>query len=161
MGLRDLMSRLPTGVTVVCARVGEDIQGLTVGAFCSLSLDPPLVLICVRKAGSSHDFIERAGSFAVSILGEGQEWLASRFADDTVAPPERLDGVEYVSRATGAPVLTDAVGWVDCELVAIHPGGDHSIFVGAIHTGAYDPDRAPLVFFDRRYLALGQAEPTA
>ena len=152
------MSRLPTGVTVVCARVGEDTQGLTVGAFCSLSLEPPLVLICVRKAGSSHDFILRAGSFSVSILGEGQEWVAQRFADESIAPPERLDGVETVHRATGAPVLLDSAGWVDCELVATHPGGDHSIFVGAIHAGGFDPERAPLVFFDRKYLTVEQTK---
>ncbi len=152
------MSRLPTGVTVVCARVGEETQGLTVGAFCSLSLEPPLVLICVRKAGSSHDFIQRAGSFSVSVLAEGQEWLARRFSDEGLVPPDRLEGVDTVNRVTGAPVLLDAAAWVDCELVAVHPGGDHSIFVGAIHAGGFEPERSPLVFFDRRFLSVGQPE---
>ncbi len=158
---RTVMSRMPTGVTVVWAGVGEEAQGLTVGSFCSVSLEPPLVLICLRQDSSSHDFIDGAGGFTVSILGEDQEDVARRFADSSLSPMERLDEVEWRPGASGAPILEEAIAWLECRLESSHPAGDHSIFVGRVVALGTERETAPLVFYDRRYGMPGAALPHA
>jgi 3-hydroxy-9,10-secoandrosta-1,3,5(10)-triene-9,17-dione monooxygenase reductase component len=134
---RDVMARFPTGVTVV-ATVNQEGQprGLTVNSLTSVSLDPPLVLVCIDRASSSHDCVVASGTYAVSILAGDQGHLARRFAVDPSA--ERFGEVGW---PTGDPVLFGAAGWLGCAIEAVHPGGDHSIVVGRVEAaGVSDAD---------------------
>jgi flavin reductase len=149
---RRIMARLATGVTVVAA-AGPDgsVRGLTASAVASVSLDPPLVLACVDRKSDTHDCIERAGAFAVNVLGEGDEVVARRFAD--LPAEEKFDGLRFRTEITGAPVLEGALGWVDCRLWASYDGGDHTIFVGEVVSGDAGAG-SPLLHFCGGYVRL-------
>jgi flavin reductase (DIM6/NTAB) family NADH-FMN oxidoreductase RutF len=143
------MGRFPTGVTVVVAR-GEDGEpcGLTVNSFTSVSLDPPLVLVCIERSASTHDRLVRAPSFTVSILGAHQEELARRFAFGPVESRFRDDA--WHAEPDGALVPGGAAAWLLCDLESVHDGGDHSILVGRVRsTGTGSSDA--LVFYRGRY----------
>ncbi len=145
---RDAMSRLATGVALVAARRGDSVHGLTVNAVSSVSLDPPLVLVCLDRNGNSHDPIIASGAFAVSVLASDQRELAHRFAHGTHR--ERFAGIDFRDGASGSPVLADALAWLDCAIRAVHPAGDHSIVVGEVR-GCGAGEGEPLVFFRSGY----------
>lgn len=149
LSFRQVMGVFPTGVTVVATRTAPGaLCGLTVNSFTSVSLDPPLVLVCIDRSSSTHDCLLGASSFTVSILGAHQEELATRFAFD---PSEtRFRAEEWVEEEGGALVPEGAAAWVVCDLEAVHEGGDHSILVGrarSLGTGTADA----LVFYRGRY----------
>ena len=146
---RSILGHWTTGVAVAAARSEADgaLHGLTANAFCSLSLDPPLVLVCIEKSANTHDAILRAGAFAVSVLASDQETLARHFAGEDT---DKFDSVGYRVEVTGAPILADALSWVDCRLHAHHDGGDHSIFVGEVMAGGARAGE-PLVYYRGGY----------
>lgn len=146
---RRILGHWVTGVAVIATNdpAGRPC-GLTANAVASLSLDPPLVLVCVDRTADSHDCIRDAGVFSINVLGAGQERMARRFAAWDVS--RKFEGVAYRREATGAPVLEDALAWVDCRLQATHPGGDHSIFVGEVVAGDAGPG-GPLVYYRGGY----------
>src|SRR5437762_8678417 len=148
---RRVVGRFATGVVVVTTRADEGLHGLTANAFCSVSLDPLLVLVCVDKLARGHERLEQAGAFAISVLSDGQEFLAERFAGRAPLVNARFDGVGYRQAATGAPILERSCAWLDCRLWATYDGGDHSIFVGRIVAAGDDPAAAPLLFHESRY----------
>lgn len=133
MAFRQVMGTFPTGVTIVAAVDPLDEPlGLTVNSFTSVSLEPPLILVCIDRASSSHDRLMEAGSFSVNILAAHQGGMAARFALD---PPEgRFDGVGWRPAPSGSPVLDGVAAWLDCVLDGVHPGGDHSILLGRVQT---------------------------
>ncbi|MDX1674644.1 MAG: flavin reductase family protein [Longimicrobiales bacterium] len=146
---RRVLGHFATGIAVVAARDGAGPpRGLTANAIASVSLDPPLVLVCVEHGADTHDVIDAAGAFAISLLDEDGEALARRFA--SYDPSEKFDGVAYTEEATGAPILNDALAWVDCRVWARYDGGDHTIFVGEV-VGADAEDGPPLVYFRGGY----------
>lgn len=148
---RQVMGTFPTGVTVVTVTdaVGTPL-GLTVNSFTSVSLEPPLVLVCIARSSATHDRLLEAGRFAVNVLSAGQAEMAVRFAAE---PSEgRFQGLGWESGPGGVPLLDGATAWLSCTLEAVHPGGDHSIFVGrvdaaeateggalAFHRGSFGP----------------------
>jgi flavin reductase (DIM6/NTAB) family NADH-FMN oxidoreductase RutF len=148
---REVMSQFATGITVVTTRTGDEIHGLTANAFCSVSLEPPLVLVCVDKTAHSHDLIQQGKNFAVNILSAAQEAIARRFATNNMTAAERFAGIPYRTEATGAPVFMQSLGWLDCKLVAAHPGGDHTIFVGEVLAIGRGTDHQPLLYFGSEY----------
>jgi len=150
---RRVLGHFASGVTVVTARDPDSERpiGLTVSAFASLSLDPTLVLICVEQGADSHDYIARSRHFAVNMLDEHGELLARRFASDDA--DGRFEGVAHRVRATGAPVLDDALAWVDCTLHECYHGGDHTIYVGEV-VAADARDGGPLLFYRGGYARL-------
>jgi len=148
---REVMSQFATGITVVTTRADGQIHGLTVNAFCSVSLEPPLVLVCINRNGYFHELVTTSRFFAVNILGEDQEHLSRRFAIPEVSPSERFRSVCYRMEATGAPVLNDALGWLDCRLTSSYPAGDHTVFIGEIVALGRTNGTKPLVFFQSRY----------
>jgi flavin reductase (DIM6/NTAB) family NADH-FMN oxidoreductase RutF len=151
---RRVLSHLATGVTVVSAAEADGAaRGLTASAVASVSLDPPLVLACVDRLADTHDCIERAGAFAVSILHAGDDAIARRFADGPSA--EKFDGVAYRTEVTGAPVLERALAWIDCRLWATYDGGDHTIFVGEVMAGDAG-DGAPLMHFRGEFARMAR-----
>ena len=156
---RDLLRCFAAGVTVVTAGRGERIHGLTVSAFASVSQDPPLVAVILGKSSAVHPLLADDGApFAVNILAEDQAELSDRFAyspegERFTAPPGGRGS--WSTAATGAPILTDALAWLDCTVVDRHPAGTHVIYVGRVEAGrAVRPEARPLVYWDRDYRRL-------
>ena len=146
------LRRWPSGVTIVTARVGEKIHGMTVSAFTSVSLDPPLVLVCADKASNTHPLIAGGGAFAAHILAKGQEGLSHRFASKA-DEWRRFEGIDWKPGVTGAPILPGAHAVLDCRVVAAHDAGDHVIYVGEVESVALS-EAEPLVWYGGRYRAL-------
>jgi len=147
---RRIMGRFATGITVATTRVGDELFGMTANAVTSLSLDPPLVLLCVDKRAQFLTALKESKSFALSILGEEHEHHSRRFAQK--GPKEFTDWNSAIS-VTGAPILSGALAWVDCKVVDILPGGDHEIFIGEIVAGDCRDGR-PLLYFGGNYAQL-------
>ena len=150
--LRRVMGHFATGVTVITthSRDGKP-YGLTANAFTSVSLEPPILLICVDKKAESYPFFEESKVFTVNILADDQEALSRRFA---VSGGPKFEGVAYRPGANGAPILEGTLGYIECKLGATYPGGDHTIYLGEIQQ-AETRDAKPLVFFRGGYRALG------
>jgi flavin reductase (DIM6/NTAB) family NADH-FMN oxidoreductase RutF len=159
---RDLLRCFASGVTVVTAGRGERVHGMTVSAFASVSAEPPLVLIVIDRRAAIHEFLAEGGpagppAFAVNILAADQEELSRRFA----APPdvERFAAGSWSAAATGAPILTDALAWLDCTVVDRRRAGDHVIYVGRVESGeVVRPEAGPLVYWDRGYRRLSSTD---
>lgn len=141
---KDALRRWPSGVTIVTSRAGDRIHGMTVSAFSSVSLDPPLVLVCADKTSITHQLVAEAGVFAVNVLAAGQEALSNRFASKK-DEHRRFEGLTWKVAKTGAPILPDVMMSLDCRVVAAHDAGDHVIYVGAVEE-AEVRDTEPLVY---------------
>jgi flavin reductase (DIM6/NTAB) family NADH-FMN oxidoreductase RutF len=158
---RSALRRFAAGVTVVTSRAatGQPV-GLTASAFTAVSLEPPLVLVCVDRTARAHDPLAAHGWFAVNVLTGRQEELSRRFAS---ALEDKFAGVAHREGPARLPVLDDVLAWLACRVVARHPAGDHTIFVGEVEaTGAGGgPPAPPLVYFDSAYhrLAAGGGAP--
>jgi len=148
---RSVMSKFATGVTVVTTRAGDDIHGLTVNAFCSVSLEPMLVLVCIDKTSKAHALLEKSGNYAVNFLAADQEEIARRFANDQLAVNERFQGITHHREVSGAPVFEPSLGFLDCEIVSAHPAGDHTIFVGRVLALGEKDSQRPLLYFKSVY----------
>jgi flavin reductase (DIM6/NTAB) family NADH-FMN oxidoreductase RutF len=150
---RRILGHWASGVAVVATVTpsGEP-RGMTASAVASVSLDPPLVLACVERSADTYFSIREAGVFSISMLPQSGEALARRFAGDQTAG--KFAGVAYHAESTGAPVLDQALAWVDCRLYGEHDGGDHGIFVGEVVAGDARGDE-PLVYYRSGYHRLG------
>jgi flavin reductase (DIM6/NTAB) family NADH-FMN oxidoreductase RutF len=142
---RRVMGHFATGVTVVASR-DEDGRavGLTVNAFTSVSLDPPLVLVCIHQDAEAYDPIRNAGHFGVSILGSGQHDHALTFSEEDT--DMRFRHVETLAGRLGSPLVEGSLAWMECKVGDVFPGGDHSIFVGEVVACGADAGD-PLLFF--------------
>jgi flavin reductase (DIM6/NTAB) family NADH-FMN oxidoreductase RutF len=149
---RDTLGSFPTGVAVVTAVGPQGPAGLTTNAFSSLSLDPPLVLVCFDHGSRTLAVVRDSGRFAVNILRAGDEDLATLFAGK-VPHPEKFAAVTHTVDH-GVPVLDSALAWLVCDLQALHAGGDHEIGVGAVTALGHDPGGEPLVFHAGRFRGL-------
>lgn len=154
--LRRAFGTFATGVTIITT-LGEDgtPRGMTANSFTSVSLDPPLVLICVGKSASSCEAFEKSGSFAVNILHERQAGVSGVFASKSA---DKFSNVDYCAVHTGAPVLTDNLSWFDCTVYDKHVAGDHLILVGQVQAFGASP-AAPLAFCRGRYAHIQNALP--
>lgn len=142
---RRVMGRFATGVTVITARDGEEVRGMTATAFVSASLDPPLCVVSVARRARMHRLLLKAGRYGVSILAEGQEEYSRHFAGRRA----RALAIGF-DEIAGVPLLADACGRIATEIAACHDCGDHSLFVGRILSMDCD-DRPPLVYHAGRY----------
>ncbi|MDA0748296.1 MAG: flavin reductase family protein [bacterium] len=150
MEQRRIMGCFATGVTVVTTVVEGKLHGMTANAVASLSLDPPLVMVSVNRQSHMHTSLIDGQCFAMNILEEGQEELSNRFA----APgPKDFSDLSVRTAETGAPVLDDALGYVDCRVVNVLQVGDHDIFVGEIVAGDAGDGR-PLMYYKGQYRKL-------
>ena len=148
---RSVLGRFATGVTVITTvdRRGRDI-GMTVSAFSSVSLDPPLVLICIGHDASAYNALSKATHFIANILSEGQEALARRFAE---SGGNRFDGIGYERGENGSARLLEVLGYVECEIIARHEAGDHDIIVGAVDVATAEEGK-PLLYYRGGYAQL-------
>ncbi len=150
---RDILSQFASGVTIVTTRNGETLHGLTVSSFCSVSLEPPLILVCIDKKASSHPVLQTSKRFAVNFLTAAQQDISNRFADPKRSPEERFQGLAVRTAVTQSPILPDVLAYLDCEVYAEYDGGDHTIFVGKVVAGEVG-EGAPLLYWNRGYREL-------
>lgn len=150
--LRDALGCFATGVTVVtCLDEQGDPVGLTANSFTSVSLDPPLLLVCVGRATASASALTRANHFAVNVLQTGQQPASIRFA---TKDQDRFGTTPWSPGEFGPPVLRDSLGVFECAAHAVHEGGDHHIVVGEVLRASFDPTLDPLLYFRGRYRRL-------
>lgn len=151
---RRVMARFATGVTIITSRLDDELHGMTANAVTSVSLEPPLVLVCVDRAADSHAIIEKSGVFAVNILGADKEQLANEFAHKDRDGAHRLDRLPHRAGATGAAIIEGSLAYLDCRVVGRYPGGDHTIFVGEVVDAGQLSEQGPLIFYRGRFLRL-------
>ena len=149
---RRIMGHFATGVTVVTAHQNGEIYGMTANAVTSLSLKPPLVLVAVDKTAAMHASLTESRCFALNILTQEQEPISRRFA---MRGPKEVNDLKWIKAASGAPILADALAYVDCRLAEILPGGDHDIFLGEILAGEAHRG-APLLYYGGKYRRLAK-----
>jgi len=157
--LRRVLGRFATGVTVVTSLQDGIPRGVTVSAFMSISLEPPLVLVALDQARSLDPVIQWAGAYAVNILGEDDAALSECFAGAPVEPGrDAFCGAAWRPGALGMPILERAIASLECSLEQVVRLGDHDFLVGRVVSTAGHDDRAqPLLYYRRRYLRIGRA----
>lgn len=155
---RSALGAFATGVTVITSQAGDQPYGMTANAFSSLSLDPPLVLICVKGGTDGCRTIEENGVFAVNVLAADQEPI-SRYFSSKERPRGRdaFREISHRSAHTGSPVLNGVAAYLDCRVTAQHAAGDHVIFIGEVQALGVDPQVPPLLFHHGAYRRVGEA----
>jgi flavin reductase (DIM6/NTAB) family NADH-FMN oxidoreductase RutF len=128
---------------------------MTASSFCSVSLEPPLVLVCVNRRTLTHALIPEQGSFAIHVLRDDLEDVSDRCAGFLGEEAHWLNDLPYRTERTGAPVLDGVLCWLDCSLWQAYDGGDHTIFVGEVQAAGKAPG-APLLWFHRGYRLLAE-----
>jgi flavin reductase (DIM6/NTAB) family NADH-FMN oxidoreductase RutF len=157
---RDALRLFPAGVTIVTMRTPENDRphGLTVSAFTSISPAPPLIMVAIDHRASAHAMLEQPGAvFAVNILPESKMELSNRFA--WLKDEDRFADGEWTTAVTGAPILTDALAWLDCTIYGRHVAGTHTIYVGEVQASAIPGvNDYPLIYWNRGYRCLRRPE---
>ena len=151
---RRVMGHFATGVTIITTHDGLGKHaGLTANAVCSVSLSPPLVLVCVDKAAESYSSFGASRVFAVNVLTDQQEVVSRRFAK---SGGEKFEGLGYRVGRTGAAILNDVIAHLECEVRYEFDAGDHTIFVGEPVEIAMDAEREPLLYFRGGYRSIAR-----
>ncbi|HEX2050559.1 MAG TPA: flavin reductase family protein [Actinomycetota bacterium] len=148
--LKDALRKFASGVTVVTVSCDGELHGMTATAFASVSLDPPLVLVCLERSTHTHGYVTRAGSFVVNVLTSQQEDVARAFA---VHGAKSFDGLGPRRGVGGAPLLDGALAWIECEVSEVVRAGDHDVVFGTVVACDARSGR-PLLYFDRGYRSL-------
>lgn len=153
--LRDMMARFATGVTVVAARYGPLLAGMTANAIASISIDPPLMMASISVKSETHRAIIESHAFALSILSAEQRDLATCFAQPTTAAKlKRFCDAPWHEAETGSPIIDDAIAYFDCRLVERYSAGDHTMFLGEIVAAGFSEEVEPLIWFGSRFRGL-------
>ncbi len=157
---KQVMRRFATGVMVLTvpdhtARESGAMHAVTVNAVTSVSLNPLLMLVCIEKNAQSHGLVHASGVFALNILGDAQRELGERFAYDREARSHPADFLQGAIGQTGALILHEALGFLECRVVAEYPGGDHTIFIGeVVHAQIQEKSSGPLIYYGGEFLNL-------
>lgn len=158
---RNALRHFPAGVTIVTIKTSENTvpHGLTVSAFASLSPEPPLIMVAIDNRASAHEMLdEEKAVFAVNILSQEQMNLSNRFA--WVKDEDRFAEGDWGTAVTGAPILKDALAWLDCTIHARYLAGTHTIYVGLVQASEVPrPGEPPLIYWNRGYRQLKTVEP--
>jgi len=157
---REAMAHWASGVTVVTVRLGDAIHGMTATSFSSVSIEPPLVLVCVLRSSRTHDIIARTGRFAINILGAEQRALAEQFAGRR-PPDDQVDTqLAWQTGRYGAPLIQGATAHVECLVDTTYEAGTHTIVVGRVQAAVVDARKQPLLYWGRDFQRL-EAAPIA
>jgi flavin reductase (DIM6/NTAB) family NADH-FMN oxidoreductase RutF len=150
---RNALSRFGSGVTVVTTRDASGrFHGITVSAFCAVSLDPPLVLICIEQVTGSHKALMDSGYFAVNVLEAAQQHLSERFASQV---EDKFEGVGFSVTENALPILDNCLVSLECKTKEFYGGGDHTVFIGEVeHSTVGDGD--PLVYYKGDYRTIAK-----
>lgn len=151
---RDALRHFPAGVTIVTIKTGEDTHGLTVSAFVSVSPTPPLIAVIIDQRHSAYEMLEKEDAvFAVNILKEDQSDLSNRFA---WTKEDRFAEGNWNTAVTGAPILEDALAWLDCTIYGRYAAGTHTIYIGEVQAShVLEPEQKPLIYWNRDYRQIG------
>ena len=149
--LRDALGCFATGVTVVTCLNDGVPAGLTVNSFTSVSLDPPLLLVCIAKESASAAALTQASHFAINVLQTGQKPDSIRFS---TRDEDRFGTTRWACGEAGAPILEESLGVFECERYAVYDGGDHQILVGKVIKASFDGRLDPLLYFRGKYRRL-------
>ncbi len=141
-----------SGVTIITSRHADHVHGMTVSAFCSVSLSPPLVMVCLDKASNTLELVEAAKVFSVNVLAQGQEELSYRFASKEYEDV-RFEGLDCEPGVNGCPHIPGAVSTMDCRVVDTLDAGDHVIYIGEVDAAQFS-ERPPLVYLRAAYRSL-------
>ncbi len=153
---KELMRRFAAGVTLVTFNENKKFGGLTVSSFCSLSMDPPLVLICIDRKIVSHDSLEKTDTFGVNICNSEQGKLAWDFANSKIDKNELIKSLPHTLTELGTPLLDGCLATMECKITQKYDGGDHTIFIGQVEEGKVDENAKPLVYYGS---GLGEFKP--
>jgi flavin reductase len=152
---RSALGSFATGVTVITTRGDEHVYGMTANAFSSVSLDPPLVLVCAKTGAEGSEHIRRNACFAVNVLGSDQEPLSRYFSSkDRPRGRDAFRDVPHSLGASGSPLLDGVAAYLDCRLHETHAAGDHEIFIGEVLALEVNPEVTPLLFHGGGYRFL-------
>jgi flavin reductase len=152
---RDALGSFATGVTIITTQGITNPYGMTANAFSSVSLDPPLVLVCAVSGREGSRSIQANGVFAVNVLAADQERLSRNFAShERPRGHEGFSGIPTRTDVTGSPIIEGVVAYFDCRLVAAYEAGDHIIFIGQVVSLGLDDTTDPLLFHRGEYRAL-------
>jgi flavin reductase (DIM6/NTAB) family NADH-FMN oxidoreductase RutF len=151
---KQALARWASGVTIVTSRHGAEVHGMTVSAFSSVSLDPPLVLVCADKTSNTNALIQRSGVLSISVLALGQEALSNKFASKR-QEWERFVGLDCKDGATGCPRIPGAAVALDCRVTQTVDAGDHLVYIAHVEDAAVT-DARPLVYYRSAYHTLGE-----
>ena len=158
---RRACGQFATGVTIVTVRDGAGARGMTANSFTSVSLDPPLVLVSIDQRNRTHRLLDLGDSFAVNVLAEDQQTWSDRFAGRHGDVQGQFEDVPHALTAEGLPIIDGALASFVCRVVAVHPAGDHSLFIGQVERLEGRPGARPLLFFGGKYRAIEQPESVA
>jgi flavin reductase (DIM6/NTAB) family NADH-FMN oxidoreductase RutF len=154
--LRNVMRYFPSAVTVTTGALDSgELFGLTVSAFTSVSLIPPLVLICIRNESTAKDLFTKAGRYCVNILSTDQQSIAEKFS--LAGEGGRFKDLDFYIGKGGNPIIKNCIGYIDCKMSQVIPLGDHTLFVGEAIDIAWEK-KAPLLYIDRRYVRLEEID---
>lgn len=153
--IRQLRRLHAAAVTVVTTHDERGFRGVTVSAFCVVSLDPPSVMISLGRDSAATTAVITSGSFAVSVLADTQEFLADQFAGRAPQVNPRFAGVKHRRSANGNPILEDGLAWFDCAVTSRLDAGDHVVIFGAVREAGHGNGAEPLLYFDGKYGTLG------
>ena len=151
---KDAMAAVPAGVVVVGVRDDDGLRGLTASSFTSVSLEPPLVLVCLDRFARTRDAVAASARFTVSVLERRQEFVAERFAGRAPLVGPAWRDVPHDLDASGLPIVRGCVAWFECTLRGLLAAGDHDIAVGEVTAAGRGPGE-PLVLWDRAFWRLG------
>jgi flavin reductase (DIM6/NTAB) family NADH-FMN oxidoreductase RutF len=156
---RKAMGCFATGVTIVTVDLDGEVHGMTANAFCSVSLDPLLVLVCVDHKTRTHAHLHAKKRFGINVLGEAQQAISEYYArpDRSHEQAEVEVGARFDRTAHGTPMLHGSVAYLDCRLHTVQEAGDHSIFIAAVEDVVVR-DGEPLLFFRGKYRNLGSEQ---
>lgn len=152
---RKALGHFASGVTVVTMASDVRKTGLTVSAFSSVSLEPPLILVCINKDSNALDLLRETKVFAVNFLASDQTAVSNQFASRT---DDKFQSIPYHASPMGAPILDHALGYVECTLVQEVEAGDHCVYIGQVESADVDDSKQPLLYYHGRYESLAAAD---
>ena len=153
LDLRRACGQFATGVTIVTVRDGDGVRGMTANSFTSVSLEPPLVLVSIDLRNRTHQLVSDEGTFAVNVLAQEHRSWSDRFAGRHGDLQHQFDDVPH-RLVDGLPILEGAAAALVCEVTAVYPAGDHSLFIGQVKRLEWTPGSEPLLFHGGQYRGL-------
>ncbi|MDQ2692242.1 MAG: flavin reductase family protein [Chloroflexota bacterium] len=157
--LRGAMRAWTTGVAIVTSIYEDQQYGMTVNSFTSISLDPPLVCVTLRRLTHTHDLVVKSGMFSITILTAAQKELSDRFAGKIPSLVNRFDGVQTETISLDAPVFKDGMAYFDCQVVSSMPFGENTLFIAEVVDARGEGEGEPLVYHNREFWRLAEKIP--
>ena len=157
--LRRAMRAWTTGVTVITAAHDGQQYGMTVNSFTSVSLEPPLVCVTLKRLTHTHELVEKSGEFSVTVLSASQKELSSRFAGKHPQVTNRFEGIPTTTLSIPAPLIEGGMAFFNCRVLSMHPVGENTLFVAEVIAAKGDGEGDPLVYHNRVYWKLNSPSP--